>query len=124
MVLKVFVDSDVVISSLISSTGAAYLLINNTKLDLFVSDISQKELETVAKRLQINKKKLRSLLKNRFKLVELKKKYGNYVLDENDAHVIAGAKEAKARFLVSYNIKHFRTDKIKKDFNILILPPA
>ena len=45
MPLKVFVDSDVIISSLISSTGAACILLNQKDLDLFISNVSLKELE-------------------------------------------------------------------------------
>lgn len=127
----VFVDSDVVISSLISKSGAAYLLINETSQELFISDVSYRELQIVAERLGLDKDILDDLVKRRFKTIrqkttlsQVKEKYGDYVTDINDAHIVAGAVEAKARFLVSYNIKHFKTDKIKSDFKILLTTPA
>ena len=131
MLFKVFVDSDVVISSLISSSGAAYLLLNSTDLELFISNLSIKELTIVAERLGIEKKELDDLIKNRFNVVQLKEKpkelkelYGHYTSDPNDCHVVAGAKVAKVEFVISYNIKHFKVDKIKQDFNIILTPPA
>lgn len=132
MPLKVFVDSDVIISSLLSSKGAAFLLIHKTDdINLFISNHSQKELEIVAARLEISQEDLNLLVKKRFQLPELKhsyeqvrKEYNNYVSDINDAHIIFGAKEAKVRFLISYNIKDFKIEKIKKEFNILVMTPG
>lgn len=132
MALKIFVDSDVVISSLISSTGAAYLLLNQTdQLNLFVSNISDKEIDKVAKRLRLDTEKAKNLIKKRFAVVQLKGTdkdiklaFDEYVLDTNDAHIVAGAKAAHTQFLVSYNIKHFKAEKLKEDFNILLTTPA
>ena len=63
MALKIFVDSDVVISSLISQTGAAFLLLNQIdSFEQFVSNISVKELEQVVNRLNLDPKKLKYLL--------------------------------------------------------------
>lgn len=57
-------------------------------------------------------------------LSEIKESFKQYVLDENDAHILAGAKTAKADFLISYNVKDFKIDKIKKDLGILTLTPG
>ncbi len=46
------------------------------------------------------------------------------VIDPNDAHILAGSKTAKAKFLVSYNIKHFMVDKIAEELKIVVLTPA
>lgn len=54
---KVFVDSDVIISSLISDKGAAYFIIHETDLQLFISDKSREELEKVCDRLGLDKNK-------------------------------------------------------------------
>lgn len=128
--IKVFIDSDVVISSLVSSKGAAYLLIQTKGLERYVSDISIKELFLVTERLQLNKKILNNLIKNKFKkiilldLKEIKKTYKQYVVDENDAHVVAGAVQAGASHIISYNLKHFKKEEIKRCLNILIFTPA
>ncbi|NCN59400.1 hypothetical protein GW940_05785, partial [Candidatus Microgenomates bacterium] len=103
--LRVFVDSDVVISSLISSSGAAFLLLNQSKRHkLLVSNISVKEMRIVVLRMRLGISKLDELLEERLiiiklkqKAVEFRKTYGNYVTDVNDAHIVAGAVIAKAK---------------------------
>ena len=131
--LKVFVDSDVVISSLLSKSGAAYILIHGTKLNLqlFISHVSYKELILVTERLGLSKNELMDLTRKKFKMAKLKtglnklkEEYADYVTDANDAHIVGGVVTAKARFLISYNLKHFKTDKIKADFGIIITSPA
>lgn len=131
MAIKVFVDSDVFISSLISQTGGANLLINESDIKLFVSNISIKEISEVAIRLGLQKLSVEVLLKKRFSkiilqdsLSEIKSKFKKYVVDIDDAHIVAGAEKGNVRFLVSYNIKDFKVDKIKKDFGVLVMPPA
>lgn len=132
MALKIFVDSDVIISSLISQTGAAFLLLNQTDdLDLFIATKSQQELQEVVKRLNLYQDKLKNLISRRFSVIQLneplnklKKQFADYVLDDNDAHIVAGAKAAPARFLISYNTRHCKTDRLKKDFNIILTTPA
>ena len=130
---KVFIDSDVIISSLLSASGAAHLLLTGEfkNVNFFIANISYQELKIVAKRLKIKKEKLESLVKKRFKIVnlkesvaEIKRKYKKYTFDPNDAHIIAGAARAKANFLLTYNLRHFKVDKIKKDFKIILLTPA
>src|SRR3989344_5894555 len=131
MFTRVFVDSDVVISSLLSSTGAAYFLLNQSQIRPVISSISQTELRTVAKRMGIEVLKLETLIKERFEIFEvtkelrkIKQEYGKYVTDLQDAHVVAGAHGAALKYLLSYNLKHFKTDKIKDELDILILTPA
>ncbi|MDO8638092.1 MAG: PIN domain-containing protein [Candidatus Daviesbacteria bacterium] len=132
MLIKVFLDSDVVISSLISQKGAAYFLIQEKiNLKLIISNISQEELSRVAIKLSIGQDKTSKLIKEKLKVIQIRKKsehlkkiFGDYVTDLNDAHIIAGAEKAKVRFLISYNIKHFQIDKIKQDFNIIVTTPA
>ena len=132
MALKIFLDSDVVISSLISNLGAAYLLIHSTKdLERFISNLSLKELEEVAPRLNLDRNSFLNLVKANLKTLELettniklKEKYKDYVLDPDDAHILAGAIEGKVKFLISYNIRHYKVDKIRKDFNMFVLTPG
>lgn len=128
---EVFVDSDVVVSSLISNKGAAYLLLNKKSLKCIISNFSILELGIVADRLGIDKAALKRLIKNRLKQVNLKEnaqnlkeKFKSYVSDQNDAHIVAGAKNAGVKFLISYNVKDFKTDRIKEDFDIIVTTPA
>lgn len=114
-----------------SRSGAAYFLLSTTSLQLFISSLSKKELETVVKKLGIESNRLTTLIENNLKvamllesLPEIKESFKRYVLDENDAHILAGAKAAKADFLITYNVKDFKIDKIKKDLGILTLTPG
>ncbi len=129
--MRIFVDSDVIISSFMSQSGAAYFLLNTNSIRLFISSLSKKELEIVVIRLGIRNDMLTTLIKNNLEVVilleslpKIKESFKQYVLDENDAHILAGAKAAKADFLITYNVKDFKIDKIKKDLNILTLTPG
>ncbi len=129
--MKVFIDSDVVISAIISTEGASHLLLYTEEIKPVISSISQRELSVVIKRLNLEVGKLDDMLDKRLSIVDLKESiqdiknnYGKYVLDQNDAHIIAGAHLADAQFLVTYNVRHFKIDKIKEDLNIVILTPG
>ena len=129
--LEVFFDSDVIISSLISNKGAAYLLLNTTAIKPIISDLQMKELTIVAKRLKLDLNSLNSLIKKKLRVIkikvsneEIKKLYLEYVLDPNDAHIVAGIAAVKPSFFVSYNLRHFKIDKIKTDFKTISLTPA
>lgn len=129
--MRVFVDSDVVISSLLSSSGAASFLLNQMHIRPVISSVSNGELLMVVKRMDMGIKKLEKLLQNRFEVFKItkelqavKKEYGKYVTDINDAHIVAGAHVASVKFLLSYNLKHFRRDLIKSSLDLVVLTPA
>lgn len=130
MPLKVFVDSDVVISSLLSSNGAAAALFEQTECQLYVSTFSLKELVIVCRELGIAKERLDRRIKKKCRaisltdLLKIQKTFGMFITDIHDAHIVAGAREASAQFLITYNLKHFRVDAIKEHFGIITLPPA
>lgn len=129
--MRVFLDSDVVISSLLSDSGAANILVNSKSPDFYISNISEKEIKTVTKRLSIQESKMMNLIKNNLKTVKveedlksIKQKFGGYTTDPDDAHIVAGAASAKVRFLISYNVKDFKAEKIKRSFDIILMKPA
>lgn len=128
---RVYVDSDVVISSLISKIGAAHILLFDAPIVPILSDLSVRELERVAMELHIASNALKKLLKYKCTIVRLSekieislKKYRAYCLDPNDAHVVAGAFLAKTPFLITYNMKHYKVEKIKQELGIIVLTPA
>lgn len=128
---KIFVDSDVVISSLISEKGAAYHLLNEVKFSFVISNFSQLELENVVDRLNLDRTQLKELIKKKLKIIKLttdldeaKRRFKDYTSDTNDAHIVAGAAKAKAKFLLTYNIRHFEKQKINEDLGIVVLTPA
>ncbi len=130
--IKIFFDSDVVISSLISELGAAHYLLNRAEnLKLIISNYSEKELKIVCTRLDISQAKLNKLVKEKFEFIKIDKsikeiqhQFKDYTIDPNDAHIVAGAEFSQAKFLITYNLKHFKVDKIKKDLKVNILTPA
>ena len=119
--MKVFVDSDVVISSLISDTGAsAQLLKTNNDIVKVISNLSIKELKIVMTRLKIDK----PLPKLKIIIIDNFKKYSVYSTDPNDAHIVAGAHQVKVKFLITYNLKHYKIEKIKRNLNIIVMTPG
>jgi predicted nucleic acid-binding protein len=132
--IRLFIDSDVVISSLISISGAAYALLHDKsdKLTAYVSNYSTAELEKVVIRphLNLNEEGLMQLIRG-LDVVDIKmsdqvvqQEFVEYVKDINDAHIVAGAKLAKASFLITYNIRHFKAEKLSQDFGIILLTPG
>lgn len=67
--VKVFIDSDVIISSLLSQTGASNSILNNADLKSFISNFSQEELNRIVDKLGVDKSMLKGLLKSRLKLL-------------------------------------------------------
>lgn len=126
--LEIFFDSDVIISSLISDKGAAYLLLNTIAVKPIISDFQKEELMVVVKRLNLDLNKLNNLLEKKFLVTKIKSlrqsDYLKYVLDPNDAHIVAGIAIVKPSFFVSYNLRHFRIDNIRTDFKAISLTPA
>lgn len=128
--INAFLDSDVIISSLISILGASYQLINNKNINCFISNISYNELLFVVKKLNLDNKKLKAVVKKKLKVVKLlhnkqiKLEYKNCVKDLNDAHIIAGAVESKVNFLITFNLRDFEINKIKEKYNIKIMTPG
>lgn len=131
---KIFVDSDVTISSLLSSKGAAYFLLNKTHLEFCISNISIKEIKRGVDKLDLDNEKFQNLLKKRLRTMKLKEDktgikrikiaFKDYVFDENDAHIVAGAIKAKAKLILTYNIKDFKIEKLAKNFKIIVITPA
>ena len=129
--LRVFVDSDVIISSLISQKGAAFLLLSKKGLSFYISNLSKRELAIVVERLNIDRIELSSIIKNKLKILTIKEtlgsiktKFSQYTKDPNDAHIVAGASRANAKFLITYNLRDYKIDKIKHDFGIICLNPG
>ena len=96
-----------------------------------MSNLSLIELMDVTKKLKIETSRLVSFVKKRFNQVnleedfkELKRQFNDYTNDPEDIHVVAGAALAGVDFLLTYNMKDYKIDKIKKDLNILTLTPG
>lgn len=131
MQIKVFIDSDVVISSLLSQTGASNLIVNNADLRSFISNFSHEELNRTVDKLGIDKNKLERILKTRLKIIKIKldkekilDRFASYTNDIKDAYIVAGAKAAQAKFLVTFNTKDYKIEKIQQDFGLRVILPG
>lgn len=129
--MRVFIDSDVVISSLLSSKGAAYTLLGMSGITPVISTTSLNELRIVCKRMHMASDLLEGRIREKFEVVKIngnpqkmRAKYQPYVTDMHDAHIVAGAAVAKTKYLISYNLRHFKADKIKDELDILLMTPA
>ncbi|MBI4066102.1 hypothetical protein HY411_00135 [Candidatus Gottesmanbacteria bacterium] len=124
MPIRVFVDSDVIISSLISQTGAAYLLMHDERIARFVSDVSFSELKRVTGVLHLSQEDLRKLVQTRCDVVVIGDRkneltrMAQYARDSGDAHIVLGGKLAKAKFLVTYNTKAASPDNISNSLKV------
>lgn len=128
--IKVFLDTNVFISALLSDKGASYKLINDTKFKKIISNTVIEEIIEVSKRENINIDAARAILKKTKKTPlflskeKLLKAYSKYVLDEEDSHVVAGAYISKSDFLLTHNIKHYLLVMIKNDLGIIVMKPG
>ena len=130
MSLRIFIDTDVIISSIISEKGVAYLLLKLKSVCTIISNYSIKEVSLVSHRLGLDSKKVKSMLSKCEEISlgsnvkSLEEKYTEYVNDLNDTHVVAGAVRAKARFLITYNIRDYNVEKIKRKLSVITLTPG
>ena|SRR3989344_4250108 len=129
-VQSVFIDSNVVVTAVHSSLGPGYAVITVKGVKKFTSNICLEEISETCTRLKLPPKTLSSVLKHTSRVViplsdeHILKKYSPYVLDIGDAHVVAGTIQAKSKFLVTHNIRHFLTDKIKSELGVQIITPG
>lgn len=126
---KVFLDSDVIISSLLSQTGASFEILTNPDVSKVISETIQIEVSEVAKRLNISIPNKSTFLKIEVIKLKLSKTrivryYLPYVLDQEDSHVVAGAAKGNTRYLLTHNLKHYHREKIQRDFGIILMKPG
>lgn len=128
---SVFLDTDVVISALLSSQGASYAVVYGQKnYTCTISTVSRLEIERVADRLQIDTSPLMELFSLmriqtlEESLAELKDRYRMFVHDDTDAHIVAGAIQSGCSFLLTYNVRDFRTETPFKKNGIKVMTPG
>jgi len=129
--IKIFPDTDVLIPSLISKSGAAHFIVNELKVSKLTTQYSVDEMKAVVKRLKLSKKNTENIFAKGFETTKLSdslsalaKSYEGYLLDKYDSHILAGAVVGKADFLLTYNLKHFKSDVIRKDFKLIVMCPG
>ncbi len=129
--IKVFLDTDVIISSQLSERGAAHHLLYYPSVQRFITQYSVQEMKSVLSRLALNfsyhKKKLDKRVTKidlPVSLVDINEKYSHLTNDSNDSHIVAGAHYSQVQFLITYNLKDYKIEFIKRELNIQIFTPA
>lgn len=121
--INAYIDTDVVISALISATGASRIILASPQnFSPVISNSSQKEIDEVTSRLNLTNIPLQLSIKK----VNFKKfaDYSTYVLDINDRHIISSAHQSKAKYLITHNARHYYKEKIFKDLDIIVFSPG
>jgi len=131
--MRIFLDSDTIISSVISDSGASYHVlqyITKHGAQGFYSNISEIEIMRVAEKLTLQKENVQrnldilEMTRLPLLLQDYSQKYHKYVNDSFDGHIVAAAVHSKVRFLLTYNSKDYNREKIKRDFDIIVLTPG
>ncbi len=122
---KIYLDTDVLVASQMSNAGAAYWIINHVNnLKIFSSSDTLKEFKKVCRRLNLKypTEQIQSLkvIKNSSSSKELDK----YLIDIGDLHILDAAIKSKSEYLLTFNLKDYEIDKIKTDFQILVIRPG
>ena len=125
---RVVLDTDVLISASISQKGAAYLLINlytDNEVIKYTSSEQIHEYELVIQR--CNCKRITQYPEDFNKVEPLKQnieKSASFTIDSKDIHIINLAVSAKAQFLITYNMKHYKIEELKRNQNIICMTPG
>lgn len=128
--IPVFLDTDVIISSLLSQTGASFAIIHNPAISKQISLSIKQELREVATRLNLNPDQTHFVLEQchmhtlNLTKAPLINKYARYVIDPEDMHVVAGSHLTKSKFLLTHNLKHYQIDAIAQKLGIVVMKPG
>ena len=126
--ITVYLDSDVVISALLSQKGAAFWLMQEIPgLKIILSSLSMEEIVNVTNRKAID------IPEGFFSNVELceieptgsiSSEFNKYVNDPNDRFIVYSAMRAQVDYLITYNVKDYKLAEILTDFNIITHTPG
>ncbi|OGH19975.1 MAG: putative toxin-antitoxin system toxin component, PIN family [Candidatus Levybacteria bacterium RIFCSPHIGHO2_02_FULL_37_13] len=124
--MRVFFDASVIIAALLSPTGGSSMLLQHIKSKVFIGITSQTVLEEILekdkpKKLKRSYEKIGQFIVNSGLIIresitaEEIEPFKDYV-EEEDAHLFAGALLTKCAYLVSLDKKHVVRPDIKKKF--------
>ena len=113
--LAVFFDSDVMIAGSASTTGASHLLLQLSEVGIIRGVISRRVLEECGKKLRIKLPEAQPLFDEIIsRSVRVAKNAGGPLLlslkgqaHPKDIPILAAALKSGARFLVTFNVKHY-----------------
>lgn len=124
--MKVFFDASVLIAALLSSTGGSSLLLQYAKTGKITGITSQTVIEEIlendkSQKLRRSKEEIEAfiaqsglLIRNRIRIEEIAPYRG--AIDDDDAHLVAGANLTKCAYLVTLDKKHLLRADIQERF--------
>jgi len=121
-VIKVYFDASVIIAAMFSSGGGSAKLIQFVRAGVVAGITSQTiidEVESNSAKINKNPRQIRQFIKNNLLLVRERivlsetRAYEN-IVDEGDAHVVAGAKSTKCDYLVTLDKRHLLQEGVKR----------
>lgn len=135
MRMRLFLDSSVFISALISNTGASaqiLALCEARLLEIYISDEVEEEVFNVFDR---KFPELKPLFNDLLKTVKLKriktakdkisKEVASWIKDPKDVKILMGAKKAEVDYLVTLDKRHFiKDEKVSEKSGLTILTPG
>jgi len=130
---RVFLDSSVLISGVLSPTGASAAILDlgeAEEIDIIISKAVLVEADRIfEKKFPDLTGYFREFIKNLSPVViedptlaQVRSAEG--VIDKDDAVILAAAKKEDIHFLISLDIKHFHTDKVRQYLKIPVITPA
>lgn len=125
--IKVFYDADALFSAFYSKTGAASEILKYKSVEFHTSRKCIREAEealNIKYQKCFDKKFLDNFVVQENLGHEEDKSKKKYVLDEFDIHVIGSAVTIKTQFLITYNLKHYKIQKIEDELKIIITDPG
>lgn len=125
----IFLDANIIFSASYTDKGTSFYLVTLSDKYIQVTTSSQcleeaqyhffkRYNNNISKELLLNVK-IDQTFDN-----ELEKEFLKFVNDDNDAHVLVSAYYAKAKYLVTGNLKDFKVNEIYEHFRISVLSPA
>ena len=127
MNINVYLDTDVIISALLTPNGVSADLFKSPQITKYLSNTSKLEIIDVSQRKNINPtltSKIISPCNSIFVSQKDIDDISDYVNDPEDQPILAGAIKSGANFLATYNIRDFKVNRIHQDFGIIILIPG
>ena len=132
--IKVFFDASVLFSAIYSDKGASRKLVTLVKSHTIIGITSQTVIEELERNIEKFKRETNTeihtfiavhdiLVRKVIESDELEPYQG--LVEEKDAHVVAGAIQTSSDYLVTLDKKHLNNNEVKKKIKLtLILSPA
>lgn len=120
--VKIYFDASVIIAAMLSSTGGSAKLMQFVRLGEIAGVTSQTAIEEVEKHtVKIDKTltEIRHFIQDnrivvRKKISKTEEEPYQGLVEEEDIHIVAGAKLTKCDFLITLDKKHLLKDEVKK----------